>query len=380
MIKRIAVRGVGARHWVPAMSTNWMLLKPILSQFSDACQPTSVQYLGNHGGFSGARLWRLETSLGPLCLRAWPSELPSDRQLAFMHATLRHVRAQGLTFIPAPLRTRTGKTFVRHQSGLWELTHWMPGSADYHSNPSPTRLRAALRALARFHVAAITPDGHDPIGPSPTMKRRFEELRAFVNGPAASEMRDRVPDGRWPELDLLAERLLEQVRARRDYLNTLLEKPLVQVTQQPVIRDIWHDHILFDGDEVSGLIDFGAMSVDTVAVDVARLLGSLVDGDESAWDQGLRAYSELRPLSMDLRDLVRTLDHTGVFAGGLVWLRWHYLENRSFENPEGVLARVNHFLHRLETLNGCSTDRALESWRDPRKKNGFKAHTALTDS
>lgn len=54
-------------------------------------------------------------------------------------------------------------------------------------------------------------------------------------------------------------------------------KPLADVSfrLQPCIRDIWHDHVLFDGDRVTGLIDFGAMQIDTPATDIARLVGSL---------------------------------------------------------------------------------------------------------
>ena len=32
--------------------------------------------LGNHGGFSGARLWRLDTAGGSYCLKAWPADGP----------------------------------------------------------------------------------------------------------------------------------------------------------------------------------------------------------------------------------------------------------------------------------------------------------------
>jgi homoserine kinase type II len=330
------------------MSTDSDLLEPIWSQFSDVCRPTSVESLGNCGGFSGARLWLADTPLGRLCLRAWPTEQPSERQLEFIHATLRRVRGQGLSFVPAPLRTQDGETFVRYDGCLWELAPWMPGVADFHSRPTPERLRAALQALARFHLAAASTDSPDPVGPSPTLRRRLRELSSFLNGPAAEKLRRRVPDGRWPEMDVRAERLLEHVESRRSYLNDLLELRIPSVTQQPVIRDIWHDHVLFDGDAVSGIIDYGAMSIDTVAVDVSRLLGSLVDGDAGDWNAGLRAYCEIRPMSMDQRDLLETLDKTGVFAGGLVWLRWHYLENRTFENPAGALARVDHFLNRLE--------------------------------
>jgi homoserine kinase type II len=201
-------------------------------------------------------------------------------------------------------------------------------------------------------LAAAASHSTDPIGPCFTLKRRLRELQSFLNGSAAKDLRRRVPDGRWPEMDERAGRLLEHVNLRRGCLDDLFDQPLHPVTQQPVIRDIWHDHVLFDSDEVGGIIDFGAMSVDTVAVDVARLLGSLVDGDEAAWSEGLRAYGELRPLSIAQRELLRTLDQTGVFAGGLVWLRWHYLEKRTFENRAGVLARVDHFLNRLETMDG----------------------------
>ena len=34
-----------------------------------------------------------------------------------------------------------------------------------------------------------------------------------------------------------------------------------------------HDHVLFDGDRVTGIIDFAAAKVDHVAADLARLFG-----------------------------------------------------------------------------------------------------------
>lgn len=330
------------------MSTKLKELEGVWSEFPELCRPWTVEGLGNHGGFSGARLWRAETNVGQLCLRAWPPEFPSERQLTFIHHVLLQVHAQGLSFVPPPLRTRTGATLVRHHGCLWELTPWMPGLADYHERPTRARLDAAMQALARFHLAAASSHNPHPMAPSPTLERRIRELHSFLNGPAAEELRRQVPDGRWPEMDGRAVRLLDHVDAQRGRLAAMLEQPLVPVPQQPVIRDIWHDHLLFDGDQVSAIIDYGAMSIDTVAVDIARLLGSLVDGDESAWEAGLDAYSELRPLPDNLRELLTTLDETGIIAGGLIWLRWHYLESRTFENGCGVLARVDHFLHRLE--------------------------------
>ena len=50
----------------------------------------------------------------------------------------------------------------------------------------------------------------------------------------------------------------------------------------PAIRDIHHDHVLFSGDQVTGLVDFGILRIDTPLADMARLVGSLVADDEPA--------------------------------------------------------------------------------------------------
>jgi homoserine kinase type II len=282
-----------------------------------------------------------------LCLRAWPREQPSAEQLSFMHQVLLQVHAQGLTFVPQPLRALTGETFVRHDGLFWELTPWMPGAADFHANPTRPRLQSAMQALARFHLAAAATHSTDPVAVSPTLQRRLRELRTFLAGPAAEQLRERVPDGRWPEMDERARLILEQLERHRHELDGMLRRPLPMTPLQPVIRDVWHDHVLFEQDAVRAIIDYGAMSIDTVAVDVARLVGSLADGDARVWWDGLEVYASVRPLSAAERSLLVVLDRSGVFAGGLIWLRWHYLDARVFENRAGVLARVDHFLQLL---------------------------------
>ena len=84
---------------------------------------------------------------------------------------------------------------------------------------------------------------------------------------------------------------------------------------QPCLCDVWHDHVLFDGDRVTGLVDYGAVKIDHPAVDVARLLGSLVEDDADGWAIGLTAYREVRPFTADEAQLARALDCRGRWRG-----------------------------------------------------------------
>jgi Ser/Thr protein kinase RdoA (MazF antagonist) len=114
-----------------------------------------------------------------------------------------------------------------------------------------------------------------------------------------------------------------------------------QVDLQPCLRDIWHDHVLFSGDEATGLIDFGALRDECVVSDIVRLLGSLVRGDQAAWQFGLSAYQQVRPFDASEPSMIGVFHKTTVLLSGMNWLRWIYLEQRTFEEPDRVLARLD---------------------------------------
>src|SRR5205085_11670626 len=114
------------------------------------------------------------------------------------------------------------------------------------------------------------------------------------------------------------------------------------------IRDVHHEHVLFTGDQVTGLIDFGALRIDTPLTDVARLVGSLVGDDAEARRIALDAYAELRPLSEADRRLVDVLDQSGVVLGALNWLKWLYVERRDMGPVTPIVRRLDELLARLE--------------------------------
>jgi Ser/Thr protein kinase RdoA (MazF antagonist) len=95
-------------------------------------------------------------------------------------------------------------------------------------------------------------------------------------------------------------------------------------------------------------VDYGSVKVDHVAVDLARLLGSLVEGDAERTAAGLTAYARLRPLTDRDWRLVRLLDETGAVLAAANWLRWLYHDGRRFEDRAAVAERLTRLVRRLE--------------------------------
>ena len=106
----------------------------ILRLYSFDAGSLQIQPLGSAGGMSGAQFWRVVAPCGALVLRRWPTEHPTPERLRFIHAVLDHAVQNGITFVPQPLRTRAGESFVSHAGQLWELTPWMPGTAAYETS------------------------------------------------------------------------------------------------------------------------------------------------------------------------------------------------------------------------------------------------------
>ncbi len=327
-------------------------IQRIVRLWPDDCQPQAAEHLQPADSFSGAALWRLSTPRGELCLRRWPADHPSPERLQFVQAVLWHVDQEGFSRVPLPLETNHHHGFIRHAGHLWELTPWLPGDADYRRHPNTARLENAMQALAQFHQAARTfPLAETgPIG-SPGMADRALRLQGLLNG-RLRHLRRAVLEGDWPELAARGHRLVELAAVVGPKLLPLLEQAGgLDVALEPCIRDVWHANVLFVGDEVSGIVDFGAMRAENVAADVARLLGSLAIDVRADWQRGLAAYESVRRLSNDERMLVTAFDRSTVLMGGLQWLEWIYLEDRQFAHRDAVLRRVDEFVTRLVWLS-----------------------------
>ena len=119
---------------------------------------------------------------------------------------------------------------------------------------------------------------------------------------------------------------------------------------QPCLRDARPEHFLFEQDRLSGIVDFGAMGMECVAGDLARLIGDWLGGDPNSRAQALTAYERIRPLAPAETSLIPVFESSADLLIGERWLHWHLLEGRVFEDPQAVSKGLARGLKRLERL------------------------------
>jgi Ser/Thr protein kinase RdoA (MazF antagonist) len=308
----------------------------------DVAEQEPLLRLGNSSGFSGARFWRSHGRTKDLLLRAWPSGMDADR-LSNIHGLQEQAHLGGLSFVPDILLDKYGQSFVQVEGRLWQVESWMTGDCD-RNGPSPKRVNTACKALAQLHLAWPKAAA----GPCPAIQRRLQvmaEWNEFVrrqNGlfPAQTTLPNALVSAAHETLQKGLPKLPELLRLRKDKEWQL----------QYCLCDIWRPHVLFVGDRVSGIIDYGSVKVDHVAGDLARLLGSWVADDQELWNAGLEAYGAVRPLSADERILAAVLDRSGTILSLATWLLWLWRDHRSFDAVAAASERLKWLVERARGL------------------------------
>jgi homoserine kinase type II len=120
------------------------------------------------------------------------------------------------------------------------------------------------------------------------------------------------------------------------------------VSLQPCVRDARPEHFLFQGNDVSGLVDFGAMGVETVAADLARLTGEWISENQSLCDLAVAAYEQIRPLDPSERALSTAFEAAADLLIAGHWLTWRFLDKRQFEDPRAFERGIARGLERLK--------------------------------
>jgi Ser/Thr protein kinase RdoA (MazF antagonist) len=319
-------------------------LLSVLTRYPASARPRFEPIpLGNAGGLSGSQLWRFDTGRGMLVARMWPIELSERPRIEQIHRWI--ARADRLRFVPQPIQAQDGRTVLEENGRLWEVVPWMLGKREIAEPPRPTRVKAAFSAVAEFHKAMgeITPRAL-----SPGLLARTAEIEALLasNLIAWRSLVTRTPADEARGLALLW--LDFAGRIAPSLLPDIREAARKPVSIQPVLRDARPEHFLFEEDRVTGLVDFGAMGLDMVSIDLARLMGEWFKvEDKNSRELAISAYGQVRPLTADERLRIAVFEKSGDLLRGARWLQWHYVDHRRFEDPKAVIQGLGRSVTRL---------------------------------
>jgi Ser/Thr protein kinase RdoA (MazF antagonist) len=331
-------------------------------------------------GFSGARVFRVaaEDAGGEFVLKSFAAAASHDHA-AWVHAFAGQLRGAGIDAVPAILpppgdavagvgRRVGGTLVVDGQGTLWEMLEFKPGRPV--PAPEPAAAAAAAALLARVHLAAGRLPGRTR-GRSPGLARRIAAARDLRADPWGGRLERRPPRRRD---DSFTHAVAARVAAAAEafaaaglggLVATVAELEPRELDLQPVLRDVWCDHVLFAAAEpaggrgpaapvVTGLIDLHAAGIDTPATDLARLFGSWQPAPgrreqslEERWPGAFAAYERVRPLTDAERGLVGLLHAAGVVAGLDRWFRWTLDEDRGFPDEHRALDRIDTLIAEL---------------------------------
>jgi Ser/Thr protein kinase RdoA (MazF antagonist) len=225
------------------------------------------------------------------------------------------------------------------------------------------RTLAAIHNAAEFQPALPWPKllelfdrQSDPLDAqlgSRSARRRAARLAYIVEGAWRTRDARVISEAAGIEQPLACEAIsLIQSLAPRE-LDKALHWQSASLPLQRRLGDVHHDHVLFTGDEVTGVVDFGAADYDSPAGDVGRLLGSLVNEDRDGWRRGLDAYCAVHPLTPDELSAADFFDTSGTVISVANWLQWLWgepdkrLKLSDYTRP---LARLNRLVDRLRSL------------------------------
>lgn len=350
----------------PVSTRDLEILRVIVEHYPKVRRPSVdslMQVSGAAAGFSGGGIWCGRAPCGKCALRRWPMAYPAER-IAAIGAVRNFFADRGFCEIAPVWKSEVGELAVTHDGDTFELSPWLEGEAERSDAPNQDRIRSATRLLGRFHrVGRTFPSSQiAPHIASPALAAAMSRGEAMPSGgllhrqatwrriyPPLCDAANSQPrfDPSEQRNDLARRTHAIAVR-HAEWFDVFAKANHPPVELALCLRDVHREHVLFTGEEVTGLIDFGALGVDSPACDLARMLGSLVPDRDDLWQLAFAAYAEEHTLGDEVRRLAKLFDVTGAVLGAMRWFEWLILEQRRFPNPNEAVARWTTLLERIE--------------------------------
>jgi Ser/Thr protein kinase RdoA (MazF antagonist) len=333
-------------------------VRAVLAEYGRPWDSTHAVAAPASGGFSGGAVWKVDVHGRCAALRRWPDDFPRDR-LARLHGLLALFRKRGLLFSPNPLPSRDGASVVKIGRGLWDLCDWIPGEPDSGGALNLARIHSAVDCLRRTHLLSSDPDvarlaqAMDPgeaadalaagrTAPSLGAIRRLNEWKRLRTIPPSAADCTGDPDQLGPRSLQLAAR--EEV-----WMNGLDALVKLRLPMKICWRDAHRGNVLFQGDEVAGVVDYGAIGVDAPAADYGRLLGSWLPKEPHRWAPILESAAGGSVDAERLARLSWDFHRSGLVVAMLHWREWLLVERRPFADRSAAYARWRSIVETLES-------------------------------
>jgi len=291
------------------------------------------------GGFSGADVYGYEATGGTFVLRGWPGNTVRLHRLRELAELFAYLADRQPIPIAVPIRSLSGEKHVFHQGRFWHIEPFLYGQPLATSDVNENRLRTIMHAVADCHraLADFRPTSDATLlrpaatGYSPALRRREELLSGYLRQSPSND--DRV----FSFLEKLGPLLLLE----------LSRFSQIKLPLQPVFRDLWRDHVLFENERITGLIDLNASATDSVLCDLSRLLGSLIGNDADKWQFAIHAYQTRRRLSSVELKALSVFDLSNLLLSAIK-CQERLQQEQDSEIRTALASRLDEYLKRLD--------------------------------
>lgn len=293
------------------------------------------------GGFSGAVVWCGAADGTPqVALKAWPVGVTMER-VRQVHGWV--ARAARRPFVPVVYPGAGARTTFAHERRVWECARWQPGVP--LATPSVAEVEAACMAVAELHSTWAPVASR---GPCPGVLNRLRILAE------AEPLLRAGPDALAPVAPLIDPVLRRAAAAAARVapgITAELQAWAGRVrTLHPCVRDLRGEHILFQGNLVTGIVDYGAMAVDHPAVDLARLFLDYAPTNEPLRTVGCEAYRRVWHSLDAPEEFLGLLIRSGAVCSALGWLVRLVVRREPISAVASAAERLTLLIMRVENM------------------------------
>jgi aminoglycoside phosphotransferase (APT) family kinase protein len=333
---------------------------------------SSAQFVAIPTGLSNSSVWQVSTNAAQYCLKAWPKSAHLLERLTAIHQWLAALGPQ-LDFVPRLILHRDQGTLLCCNDHLWECASWQPGTPVEPGKLTWEQSLTAVSAVAQMH--RVSASYHQQQASSPSVETRMQLIshyqhRQEFQQPNLSRASEPISGIVVPSLsntqfrdsplsnsrgsstvfseNELAKLTLHYFQCMSDQVTQQLKQLRAPIQLCWVARDLHYEHLLFDHERLTGVIDYGAARIDEPLIDLVRLLGSLWPHDAELRHRLVDHYRSLMDFEVSTVRF-QYLDHASTLLSAMQWLQWLLIDRREFQvERQTLLKRWAGLLERLQ--------------------------------